>query len=168
MRMAQDDDDPVALLPARLQPAHHQGRPDPPPLESGHDRHRGEGQGRYRPGPGEDRQVAEEDVADHPARLLGDERHPNIAAFPQGVHEPGLAVLAEGESVDVPDGFVIGGIFRPNGHGCASQGYSICRAVFMATSWPSSRQTTCRLMSMPAAIPAEQTTRPLSTKRRSA
>jgi hypothetical protein len=47
-------------------------------------------------------------------------------------------------------------------------GYSICRAVFSATSLPTSLPTTCRLMSMPAAVPAEQTTRPLSKKRRPA
>ena len=101
---------------------------------------------------------------------LGDQRHPDVAAVPKGVHEPGLVVLAEGESVDVPDGVVVGGGFWPNddAHDSPLHGYSICRAVFTATSWPSSRLTTCRLMSMPAAIPAEQTTRPLSTKRRSA
>jgi hypothetical protein len=50
----------------------------------------------------------EEDVADNSARLLGDKRHPEVAAVPQGVHEPGLFALTEGESVDVPDGFLVG------------------------------------------------------------
>lgn len=48
------------------------------------------------------------------------------------------------------------------------KGYSICRAVLPAISWPSNRPTMCRLMSIPAAIPAEQMTLPLSMKRRSA
>lgn len=61
-----------------------------------------------------------------------------------------------------------GGDFGPDVHGGGSQGYSICVAVFTAISWPTSLSTTCKLMSMPAAIPAEQTTLPLSTKRRSA
>ena len=56
----------------------------------------------------------------------------------------------------------------PSVHELPAQGYSICFAVFPATSPPRSLPTTCRLMSMPAAIPAEQITRPLSTKRRSA
>ena len=38
-------------------------------------------------------------------------------------------------------------------HVIAPQGYSICRAVLMATSWPSSLPTTCRLMSMPGSDP---------------
>jgi hypothetical protein len=139
-------------------------------LEFGQDRHWSQGQRRHRPVLRDDWQVAQADVTDDPARPLGDQRHPDVAAVSKGIDEPGLFVLTKGESVDVPDGVLVGGGFWPNddAHGSSLHGYSICRAVFTATSRPISRLTTCRLMSMPAAIPAEQITRPLSTKRRSA
>jgi hypothetical protein len=41
--------------------------------------------------------------------LLSDERGPDKAAFPQGIDEASFVVLVEGESVDVPDGFLVGG-----------------------------------------------------------
>src|SRR4051812_8726634 len=89
--MAQDDDDPVALLPAGFQPPLDQRRADPLVLEFRQDRYRGQGQRRHPPDSGDDRQVAEEDVADNPARLLGDQRHPDVAAAPKGIDEPGLS-----------------------------------------------------------------------------
>jgi hypothetical protein len=46
--------------------------------------------------------------------------------------------------------------------------YSLCLAVVAATSRAGNLPTTCGLLSMPAAIPAEQTIQPLATKRRSA
>ena len=44
-------------------------------------------------------------------------------------------------------------------------GYSMCWAVFFALSSFKSLLTTCKLISIPAAMPAEQIMRPLSTKR---
>ena len=58
--------------------------------------------------------MAEEDVADDLPGSFGEERHPDIAPVPQGVHKPSLVVLTKGEPVDMPDGFVIGGRFRPD------------------------------------------------------
>src|SRR5262245_41315180 len=84
----------------------------------------------------------------------------------------GVALAVAESGVDLGhvegQGAAVGRLGAPHGDDGASSGYSICRAVFSATSLPSSLLTTCRLMSIPAAIPAEQTTRPLSTKRRSA
>ena len=81
VRMAQDDDDPVALLPARLQPLLHQRHPIPCLWSSGKTAS-GRGPARHRPGLGDDRQVAEEDVADDPARLLGDRREGQTLPLP--------------------------------------------------------------------------------------
>jgi hypothetical protein len=50
-------------------------------------------------------------VADDLARLLGDERHPDVAAAPQRIHQAGFIVLPEGETVDVPDGDQVSGGF---------------------------------------------------------
>src|SRR5690242_8595911 len=46
---------------------------------------------------------------------LGDQRQADVSALAERVHQAGLVVLAEGEPVDVPDGFVIGGDFRTDG-----------------------------------------------------
>ena len=43
---------------------------------------------------------------------LGYQRHPDVAAVPQGIDDPGLVVLAEGEAVDLADGLVVGARFR--------------------------------------------------------
>ena len=59
-------------------------------------------------------------MADDLAFHLGDQRHPDVAAFPEGIHEPGLGVLAEGEAVDVPDGVVVSSCFGPDSNANAS------------------------------------------------
>jgi len=46
--------------------------------------------------------------------MLGDQRHPNVAAVPKGIDEPGLFVLTEGESVDVLDRHVVSADFGPD------------------------------------------------------
>ena len=102
--MAKDDNDAVPLPPALVQPPAHERRANALPLELRQDGHRREGQGRDGAGLGDDRRVAEEDVADNLPVLLGDQRHLDVAAVPQGVHETGLVALAEGEAVDVSDG----------------------------------------------------------------
>src|SRR5262245_45002169 len=104
-----------------------------------------------------------------------------VADLPRAVTDPDrrhAKPLVSGRLVEEAQGVVAGEDDLLNGqlqaghewsrYSLLFHGYSIWRAVFAATSLPSSLPTTCRLMSIPAAIPAEQMTRPLSTKRRSA
>jgi hypothetical protein len=51
-------------------------------------------------------------VADDLAADLGDQRQPTVAAVAQGLDDPGLLILPEGDSVDVTDGLVVGGGFK--------------------------------------------------------
>ena len=53
----------------------------------------------------------EQDVTDDLPILVSDERHPDITAVPKRIDEPSFIILVEGEAVDVPDGFVVGGGF---------------------------------------------------------
>ena len=72
--------------------------------------------------------VAEEDMADDLTRLLCDQGHPDVDAIPEGVHEPGLVFLAEGESVDLPNGVEVGCRFRSN-HGI----HTSARCAFLSS-----------------------------------
>jgi hypothetical protein len=105
------DDDLVPLLPALLQALAHQCRADALVLELRQGRHWCQGQRRDCAGLGDDGQVTEEDVADDLAGLFSDQRHPQIAPVPQGIYQPGLVILSEGEAVDFPNGVQVSGGF---------------------------------------------------------
>jgi hypothetical protein len=62
----------------------------------------------------DDRQAAEEDVADDLSRCFRDQRQPDMGALAQGIHESCFGRLTEGVAVDVSDGLVVSGGFGPN------------------------------------------------------
>ena len=53
-------------------------------------------------------------VADDLTASFGNQRHPEVAAGPQGIDQPGFFILSEGQPVDVPDGFVVCVDFLPD------------------------------------------------------
>src|SRR5262245_54023434 len=114
VRVAEDDNDTVSLLSAYLQATENQSRPDALVLDFWQHGHWSQRQSRNRPGLRDDGQIAEEYVADDLLIPLSDERGPDIAAVPEGVYQPGLGVLAKGETVDVPDGPMVSTGFWPN------------------------------------------------------
>src|SRR5262249_22615536 len=116
VRVAQHYDDPVSLPPALVQAPAHERRADALPLVVRQDGYWRKGHGRDGPGAGEDRQVAEKDVADDLTGSLGDQRQSDVPPAPQGVHQPGLVIPSEGEAVDVPDGVEVSGGFGSNRH----------------------------------------------------
>src|SRR5262249_50248633 len=121
--MANDDDDLVPLLPAFVQAPSHQRRADALVLELRQNRHWCKSKGRNDSGFRDDRQVAEEDVADDLTGFFGDQGEPDEPAVPEGIHEPGFVILAKGESVDVADGLVVSAGFWPDvafAHGTSS------------------------------------------------
>ena len=60
------------------------------------------------------RQIRKQDVSDHATVCFGDQRHANEPAVAQRVHESGLVLPTEGESVDDADGVDVGGGFDAN------------------------------------------------------
>src|SRR5262245_11257815 len=112
--MAHHDDDSMAVSSAKFKTLLHQRRADALVLKLGQDCHRCESQRRDRPGLTDDEQVAEQNVADDLAFLLGNQGQPGEAAVTKGINQFGLAVLTEGEAVDVSDGFEVCGGFEPD------------------------------------------------------
>lgn len=109
--MTEDDYDLMSLLSALVQAPVYQCGTDALILKLRQNRHRRKGQGRDGRGLSEDGQVAEKDVADDLSFLLGDQRHAEIAAFPQGIHEPRSVIPSKSEAIDAVDGFMIRGCF---------------------------------------------------------
>ena len=62
----------------------------------------------------DDRQVAEQDVADDLAVHFGDQRQPDVAAVTQGIDQASLVLPAEREPVDLPDGLAVGRRLGPD------------------------------------------------------
>ena len=79
--MAQDDDDRVPLPEQASSPRRTSAEPMPATLVRGDHRQRGEREGRHGAVRRDDRQVAEEDVADRKALIDGHEREPGVTLF---------------------------------------------------------------------------------------
>src|SRR5205807_3837707 len=92
----------------------HQGGAEALVLAFRQNGHRSQSEGRDHPALGDNGQVAEQNMADDLSISLGYERGSNIAAVPKGVHQPGLGILTEGETVHLSDGLVVAASFRSN------------------------------------------------------
>jgi hypothetical protein len=112
LRVAENHDNPVALLFAHFQATAHQGRADALILAFRQDSHRSERQRTNRPGVRDDGQVAEQDVANDLLILLSNHRGPDITPIPKGVHQPGFIILSEGKPVHLSDSLVVSAGFR--------------------------------------------------------
>src|SRR5262245_51893224 len=99
--MAKNDYDPMSLISASLKAAMYQRRTDSLSLIFRQDGHWSKSQSRDCSRLGDDRQVAEKDVADDLTISYCNQRAADIAAITQSIDEATLVVLTEGETIDV-------------------------------------------------------------------
>ena len=114
--MTQDDNDAVASFRAGMQTLSNEHRADPLSLVLGHHGHRREGKGVDLAAPRNYGQLAEQDVADDPSLVLGDQGQPRVTFCSERLDQSSLFFPAKRQPVDLPDGGVIFTSIQTNLH----------------------------------------------------
>lgn len=119
----------MSCLAAKPQPLLNEFRADPLSLVCRQDRHRRQCQCLDHTSPGDQRQSAQQNVADDHSANLGDQRQPNESTGTKTVYEIGFGIPAKRQPMDPVDGFVIGRSFKANNGSHNGHAVKTCRAI---------------------------------------